>query len=489
MKTTLQDLEPQLLWQYFQVISAVPRASNKEAQVTKFIQDFGTQLGLETELDKASNLIIRKPASPGMENCQTVALQSHLDMVHQKNAGTNFDFDTQGIEMYVENNWVKANGTTLGADNGIGVAAIMAILASKELPHPPLEALFTVNEENGMSGAKGLEPGKLQASILLNLDSEDINTLTIGSAGRVAIYITGKYNPEQIPSSGFKTYQLKLENLTGGHSGLDIHLGRGNAIILLNQFLSEATKQFGVRMASITGGGLLNAIPRAASAVVFIPTNETEAFRHFVHQQASTWAITFKATDPNLTFTVTPCNKESKVLPADIQQKLLQSINIILNGVYSVTPEMETLVQTSNNLASIKVEGSVYEVNYFARSSHDQEKMELANSIRQTFEAAGAEVILDGPNPGWAPSPDSAILSLMQSVYRQVFHKPAQVVAIHAGLECGIIGAKYPGMEMVSFGPTILNAHSPDEKVAISTVEMFWKLLCKTLEQIPLKTL
>ena len=486
MSTEVRNLEPKALWNNFADLNAVPRPSKKEERVIKFIKEFGEGLGLETYVDEVGNVIIKKPASKGMENRQTVAIQSHLDMVHQKNADTNFDFDTQGIDMYVDGDWVRAKGTTLGADNGMGVASIMTLLASTDIAHPPIEALFTIDEETGMTGAMGLKGGLLDASIMLNLDTEDDRELTIGCAGGVDVTATGKYGQEQTPT-GAKGYKLSIKGLTGGHSGMDIHLGRGNANKLMNRVLSQAAEQFGLRVATIDGGGLRNAIPRESFAEVAVPAEKEAEFKAFVEEQKSILKNEHSTTDPKLEVLLESIETPAKVAGTDFTGKLLRVLYACPNGIYRMSPDIEHLVQTSNNVARVLVKDGEFTILCLTRSSVDTEKMDLARAIKATLELAGADVKLSGSYPGWMPKPDATIVKLMSDLYRSKFSDEPHVNACHAGLECGILGANYPDMEMISFGPNINGAHSPDEKVQISSVQKYWNFLLETLKRVPEK--
>ncbi|WP_299707792.1 aminoacyl-histidine dipeptidase [uncultured Pontibacter sp.] len=486
MSTEVRALEPKALWNNFADLNAVPRPSKKEERVIAFMKEFGQKLGLETIQDEIGNVIIKKPATAGMEDRKTVLIQSHVDMVHQKNADTDFDFDTQGIDMYVDGDWVKARGTTLGADNGLGVASIMTLLASNDIEHPAIEALFTVDEETGMTGALGLKGGMLEADIMLNLDTEDDTELTIGCAGGVDINASGTYQPEGI-SGDLKGYKVSIKGLTGGHSGMDIYLGRGNANKLMNRLLYQAAEKLGLRIGSIDGGGLRNAIPRESVAVVAIPTGEAGAFEKFVEELTTTLKTEHATSDPNLALTIEQVEAPAQVLPADYQAKLLRALYACHNGVYRMSPDIEHLVQTSNNMARVLVQDGKLTVQCLTRSSVDSEKMDLAAAIQSALELAGASVSLSGMYPGWMPRPGAGIVQLMSDLYKEKYNGEAHVNACHAGLECGIIGANYPEMEMISFGPNIRGAHSPDEKVQISSVQKYWDFLLDTLKQIPAK--
>jgi len=486
MSKTVRELEPKEMWNHFADINAVPRPSKKEERIIAFMVEFGNKLGLPTIQDEIGNVIIKKPASPGMEGKQTVVLQSHLDMVHQKNASTDFDFDTQGIEMYVEDDWVKAKGTTLGADNGIGVASIMTILASKTIAHPPLEALFTMDEETGMTGALNLKGGLLDAQIMLNLDTEDDDELTIGCAGGIDVTATGSYTLETAPpnSSGYKVY---VKGLTGGHSGMDIYKGRGNANKIMNRILWSAFEKYGIQICSIDGGSLRNAIPRESVAEFVIPQSEEKAMEWFIQSMETELKAEHKTTDPYLSITFEKTDTTIKVMQKGFQSKLLKSLSACANGIYRMSPDILHLVQTSNNLARVLVKEGEYSIQCLTRSSVDSEKMDLANALKHTFELIGAKVDFKGSYPGWTPNPDADIVKIMRNLYQEMYKAEAKVGACHAGLECGILGANYPGMEMISFGPNIRGAHSPDEKVQISSVQKYWAFLMETLQRIPAK--
>jgi dipeptidase D len=445
------------------------------------MREFGEGLGLETVVDKLGNVIIRKPATPGMEDRAGVVLQGHLDMVHQKNADTEFDFETQGIEMYREDDWVKARGTTLGADNGIGVASAMAVLASQDIVHPPIEALFTIDEETGMTGAKGLAPGLLHGRFLLNLDSEDDEEITIGCAGGVDVTVNGSYPTEA--ASG-KAFRVTVRGLTGGHSGMDIHRGRANANKLLCRVLLDLDEQFGIRIAQIDAGGLRNAIPREATAV-FRLEGQGSALRDRLASLAEELQAEYRVTDPALELTLEPTEVSPPVMGRTTQTHLLQAVAACPNGIYRMSPDVDDLVQTSNNLARVRVDEGRFEVLCLTRGSVDSEKMQHAREIRALFRLIGAEVTLSGEYPGWKPVPDSEVVQLVSRIYRERFGREAPILACHAGLECGILGKAYPDIQMISFGPNIRGAHSPDEKVQISSVQKFWGFLQEVLQQVP----
>jgi dipeptidase D len=483
MNEAIRKLEPTALWNNFADLNAVPRPSKKEERVIQFTKAFGEKLNLPTVVDEVGNVIIKKPATKGMEDRVTLVLQSHLDMVHQKNASTQFDFNTQGIEMLVEGDWVKANGTTLGADNGIGVASIMALLESKDIPHPALEALFTIDEETGMTGALALKAGLLDAKIMLNLDTEDDHELTIGCAGGVDVTASGHYKTE-IPQHA-TAFKVSVKGLTGGHSGMDIHKGRGNANKLMNRLLVKLQKEFSIEISSIDGGGLRNAIPRESVAEFTAPADKDGKLKEVIKAYEATVKAEHQTTDPNLVITVESTDKPVAVLDKAFQNTLLKSIYACPNGIYRMSPDIQGLVQTSNNIARVLVKDGSYQIQCLTRSSVDSEKTDLQDAIIAAFELTGATLSTAGSYPGWTPKPSSAIVKLMSDLYLERYKEKANVSACHAGLECGILGTNYPDMQMISFGPNITGAHSPDEKVQISSVQKYWGFLLETLKRIP----
>jgi dipeptidase D len=484
MSDEVRGLEPKALWKNFSDLNEIPRPSKKEEKVIEFAKNFGEALGLNTYVDEVGNVIIKKPAFAGMEDKAIVALQSHLDMVPQKNADTDFDFETQGIQMFVEEDWVKAKGTTLGADNGIGVAAIMTLLAAEDIPHPPLEALFTIDEETGMTGAKGLKGGILDAKVMLNLDTEDDDELTIGCAGGIDVTAEGSYSEERL-TEGYLSFAISIKGLTGGHSGVEIQLGRGNANKLMNRFITTASHEMEVRLSSIDGGGLRNAIPRESNAVISISEVDLDALNRSVDNFNKILAVELAITDAGAQLIAEPTDSAGMVLEKDFQNKLLKGIYACPSGIFRMSPEIDGLVQTSNNLARVLVKDGQYQILCLTRSSSDSEKKDEVNAIRATFELVGATVTTGGSYPGWTPQPEAKIVKIMQQLYKDLFHEDAKVAAIHAGLECGILGTNYPDMEMISFGPNIYGAHSPDERAQISSVQKFWKYLLETLKNTP----
>ncbi|GGW31163.1 aminoacyl-histidine dipeptidase [Arenibacter certesii] len=484
MGKEIRELEPKEVWNKFADLNAVPRPSKKEERVIEFMMDFGKNLGLETIKDEVGNVIIRKVATKGMEDRKTVILQSHLDMVHQKNNDTDFDFDTQGIQMYVDGDWVRAQGTTLGADNGLGVATIMALLESKDIPHPALEALFTIDEETGMTGAKGLKGGLLKGEILLNLDTEEDDEIDIGCAGGVDVTAKAVYDEEKCPEDSV-AFIISVKGLSGGHSGMDIHKGLGNANKLMNGLLVKAADKYNIKIAEINGGGLRNAIPRESTALVVVNGAYVEKFTQDFEKWAQSITNDFSATDPSLKITVQPTEAPSKVMGSKERESLLTALNDAHNGVYAMSASMEDLVETSNNIARVEVKGGSLKIACLTRSSVEAGKNELTSSLKSVFKKAGYEVNLSGDYPGWNPNPDSAILKVLQAKYVELFKEEPNVVACHAGLECGILGQNYPEVDMISFGPTIKGAHSPDERASISSTQKFWKYTLSILESTP----
>ena len=481
MNEQIRALAPQVLWNHFADLNAVPRPSKKEQRVIAFMKAFGEGLGLPTSVDEAGNVLIKKPATAGMEGRQTIVLQSHLDMVHQKNSDTQFDFDQQGIEMYVDGDWVKARGTTLGADNGIGVAAIMSLLSATDIPHPALEALFTIDEETGMTGALELKGGLLSGKTLLNLDTEADNELTIGCAGGIDITATGSYN--EVAPTGQTAFKLSVKGLTGGHSGADIHLGRGNANKITARLLLHLCNENGVSVSAINGGSLRNAIPRESVATIVTATAQEAGVKAYIDSMKAILADEYQVTDPNLTITLEPAAMPEKVLDGAFQNTILRAIYACQNGIYRMSPSIQGLVQSSNNLARVLVENGKYSIQCLTRSSVDSEKTDLQDTIISALQPLNNDIATSGGYPGWAPRPDAPIVKLMAELYEELYHSKPHVNAVHAGLECGILGTNYPDIQMISFGPNIMGAHSPDERAQISSVQKFWGYLLETLKR------
>ena len=487
MSQEVRNLEPKALWNKFADLNAVPRPSKKEERIIAFMMEFGQKLGLETFEDDIRNVIIRKPATPGMENRKPIVLQGHLDMVHQKNNDTDFDFDTQGIDMYVDGDWVRARGTTLGADNGLGVAMIMAILESTTIKHPAIEALFTIDEETGMTGALNLKGGILKGEILLNMDTEEDDEIDIGCAGGIDVTATRDYNEEETPE-GSVGYTITVKGLKGGHSGMDIHKGLGNANKIMNRLLFDGFENFGLQIAEISGGSLRNAIPRESVAQVIIASIYDEAFVFDMQEVIGDIKTEFKTMEPNLTIEIVKNETlPAKVMDLGVQEGLLRAIYAAHNGVYRMSADMEDLVETSNNIARVILKEGQITIQNLTRSSVETSKMDLANALRSAYELFGCEVDFAGSYPGWTPNVNSEILDVLTSIYEKQNGEKAKVVACHAGLECGILGTNYPDMDMISFGPTIHGAHSPDERASIKSSQKFWDFVVEILENIPVK--
>lgn len=482
----IRSLEPKELWNYFADLNAVPRPSKKEERVRAFMIDFGQKLGLKTVQDAIGNVIIYKAASSGMENRKTVILQSHLDMVHQKNEGTQFDFESEGIRMKIDGDWVLAEGTTLGADNGIGVAAIMAILASDSLQHPTIEALFTIDEETGMTGAMQLDGSMLTGEILLNLDTEDDDELSIGCAG--GIDTNTKMNLALVPvEKDFACFEIRVSGLLGGHSGMDIDKGRANANKLLTRVLYHLLGVMDFQLISFDGGSLRNAIPREAKATIAID-------HEFEGQLEVEFAVIlsaiqreFSKIEPQLSISFVPTKGSEKAVDKADSIKILNALTAVHNGVFRMSPDIEGLVEASSSLARVIISNGEFVTQSLQRSSVESSKDEVANTIRCAFESIGSSVVQTGDYPGWQPNPNSEVLTLMRNLYTEKFNSEPHVKACHAGLECGILGKHLPETDMISFGPNIRAAHSPDEKVQISSVQKFWSFLLETLIQTPQK--
>jgi len=482
----IQNLEPVEIWKHFYALTQIPRPSKKEAEVIAYMKKFGEDLGLETVVDNVGNVIIKKPATPGFEKRKGVVLQGHLDMVPQKNSDKKFDFEKDPIEASIDQDWVTANGTTLGADNGIGVAAAMAVLESKKLKHGPIEALFTIDEETGMTGAFGLKPGLLDADILLNMDSEDEGELYVGCAGGVDVWAGRSYSSEATPD-GMTAYRINASGLKGGHSGLDINLGRANANKILFRFLMQAESDFKIRLVEAAGGDLRNAIPRESHAVITVPENRKSDFESFVKHYETMYRSEFAETEPDLKFTAEATKLPDSVIEPAQQYRFIRAIFACPNGVQRMSSSMKGLVESSTNLAIVKIIDGNFEAVSLTRSSVDSAKEAIAWKIAAVFQIIDADVRLEGDYPGWKPDMKSPILKTCQEVYNAEFGKIPEIKAIHAGLECGLLGGVYPGLDMISFGPTIRFPHSPDEKVNIGTVKKFWEFLVAILEAVPEK--
>lgn len=479
----LSNIEPQIIWKNFSKLNAVPRPSKKEEKVIAFIKEFGENLGLETTVDEVGNVIIKKPATPGMENRKSIVMQSHLDMVCQKNNDVNFDFETQGIQMEVDGDWVKAKGTTLGADNGLGVATIMSILESSDIPHPDLEALFTIDEETGMTGALGLKPGQLTGQILLNLDTEEDDEIDIGCAGGIDVTVTQNYAVE---ASNGQIVRIEVKGLQGGHSGMDIHKGFGNANIIMGRILYKALENQNVQLISIDGGSLRNAIPRESVALISV-RNASEFIENVTNGIKKEILEEFASVEAHLQINIENSTSSEEALSVEDSKKIILVLKSLHNGVYRMSPDVQDLVESSNNVARVELKEGGLKILNLSRSSVDSSKDSVAEQLKSVSELAGMNVEFSGSYPGWKPKPGSEIVQVLEKIYTEKFAEKPHVVACHAGLECGIIGANYPEMEMVSYGPTIRGAHSPDEKANISSTQKFWSFTKDILANIPLK--
>ena len=486
MSKEILNLEPKGVWKNFYELTQIPRPSKKEAKIIAYLKKFGEDLGLETIVDEIGNVIIKKPATQGMENRKGIVLQGHVDMVPQANSDSNHNFETDPIDAYIDGDWVTARGTTLGADNGMGVAATMTVLESKELVHGPIEALFTVDEETGMTGAFGLKKGILDGDILMNLDSEDEGELYVGCAGGVDGNIKFKYNTISSPAN-YTSLNLVVKGLKGGHSGVDINLGRGNSNKILFRILKEATTKFDLKLSSVFGGSLRNAIPRESFASVLIPDDKVNDFNKFLTEQQAVIANEIKTVDPELKIEASKIDDAKTIFDKESQSKLINLIYSIPNGVMRMSNDMNGLVETSTNLAIITTQDNVAEISCLLRSSVDSAKDDLKEMMHSACELAGADVKFEGEYPGWKPNMESPILATMLDGYKNQFGKIPEIRAIHAGLECGLLGGVYTNWDMISFGPTIRFPHSPDEKVNIETVKKFWEFLVETLRTAPKK--
>ncbi len=481
----MRNQEPKALWNNFYSLTQIPRPSGKKKEISDFLANYGRSLSLETIQDEIGNVIIRKPASPGMEGHPGVILQGHMDMVPQKNSDKVFDFEKDPICAYVEDNgeWVTADGTTLGADNGIGVATAMTILADKEAVHPALEAFFTVDEETGMYGANDLKGGVLQGKTLLNLDSESEGELYIGCAGGVDTTAKFDFEPVEV-EEGDIALKVVLKGCKGGHSGCDIHLQRANAIKLLFRFLKTAVSEYEARLVCVQGGSLRNAIPREAECVITIPQEGYDDMQQLVDEYEDLFIREYDGVEENISLSMQEVECPKTEMPEDVQDFLIHAVCVCPHGVYRMIPEMPDIVETSNNLSTIAMNGNSVTVLCLTRSSVESRKEELKQMIQSAFSLAGADVQFSGDYPGWKPNVHSHVLTLMQDIHKRLFGATPRVVTIHAGLECGIIGRNYPGMDMISFGPTIEHPHSPDERVNIATVQRFYRFVLETLKEL-----
>jgi dipeptidase D len=483
----VRDLEPKAIWNHFEDLNAVPRPSKKEERVRQFMIDFGKSLNLDVSEDKIGNVIIKKAATSGMEDRETVILQSHIDMVHQKNADTEFDFLTQGIESFIEDEWVKAKGTTLGADNGMGVAAAMSLLSSTDVAHPALEALFTIDEETGMTGAKELDGALLSGKILLNLDTEDDDEFSVGCAGGIDTNSEMTYSQEEIGAE-FSLFDIEIKGLKGGHSGMDIASGRGNANLLMNRIIHALTSVTDVRIVQLEGGSLRNAIPRESFGTIAVPRQDIAETEKVFATIVSEIKIEYSFVEPGMTASlVSSLSSFDKMISKEDQLSIISCIYTTPNAVWKMSDKIEGLVETSSSLAKVIIKNGTFVTQSLQRSMSESGKNDVANAMRLHYQAAGAEVIQGGDYPGWEPNPNSRILEVLKRNYIEMFNEEPKVAACHAGLECGILGRHLPDCDMISFGPTIRHPHSPDEKVNIESVEKFWKFLVKIIGETPSK--
>jgi len=484
--TDIRKLEPKQVWNYFHEITQIPHPSKKEKKLVDYVVKFGKDHKLETIIDKPGNVIIRKPATKVMEKRKGVIFQTHLDMVPQKNSDKKHDFEKDPITTVVDGEWVKADGTTLGSDNGIGVAAVLAVLASKDLVHGPVEALFTIDEETGMTGVFGLKAGLLKGDILMNLDSEDEGELYVGCAGGINVVINKNYKEEKSPK-GMAAFRVVAKGLKGGHSGVDIALGRANSNKIMFRFLMQAESDFGIRLAEAAGGDLRNAIPRESYSVVLVPEIKAKEFEKFVRSYEKMYRAEFSETEQDLSFNCKKTGIPLSVMNQGDQYRIIRALFACPNGIQRMSQAMKALVETSNNLAIVKCLGGKFECHNLTRSSVDSSKEATAWKIAAVFQLIDAKVTMSGSYPGWKPNIESPVLKTMSNVYKKMYGRVPEIKAIHAGLECAIIGGVYPKLDMISFGPTIRYPHSPDEKVNIPSVKKFYDFLCETLKQVPVK--
>lgn len=485
-QSALSGLEPKAVWQAFEEITKVPRPSKKEEKILAYLKDWATKNNFSYVQDKVGNLIINKPATKGMENKIPIALQGHVDMVCEANSDVNFDFDNQPIEAYIDGDFVKAKGTTLGADNGIGVAMGMAAMTTPGVAHPPLELLCTVDEETGLTGANNLETGIMNAKIMLNIDSEEEDAFTIGCAGGINTFGTYEYVKDEVPTESI-AFKIGVTGLLGGHSGINIHEGRGNAIVLLTRILWKLTRKVNIRISSIDAPGKHNAIPREAFATVFVKEAAIKDFEDYIADCRKNMAREFNTKEPNLKVSYSQVDTPKFVMNPDFQRKVIDSFQIMPHGVYRMSPDIKDLVQTSTNFAVVKTTPEEITVLTSQRSSVESEKIIMASKVQTAMEMGGARVVSSDGYPAWEPDVNSNVLKLGKEVYKKVFAKEPIISVIHAGLECGLVAEKYPGTDMLSFGPNLFDVHTPSEKVQISSVNKMWNFLVELLKNIPEK--
>ena len=476
MNEEMLNLKPTKVFYYFNEITKIPRPSKKETQISEWLEATGHKLGLPTKRDGVGNVLISKPATPGKENVTPVIFQAHMDMVCEKNADTDFDFEKDGIQTYVDGEWLKAKGTTLGADDGIGMAMALALLDDPDLEHGPIECLFTIDEETGLTGAKALEAGFMSGKMLINLDSEDEGQFFIGCAGGQDTIATLDCDYENLESPA-KFFKVTVKGLQGGHSGDDINKGRGNAVKLLTRLLWNGYCDYDMRVADIQAGNLRNAIAREGFAVVAVPESNAEAFTQYVMKMDAVLKSEFHTTDAGVTAVIEPADACDQVLEETFQIDLLNALLVCPHGVQAMSQDIPGFVETSTNLASVKKVDDKITITTSQRSSVGSRKQAIVDKVSTAFWMIGADVVTTDGYPGWDPNPNSEVLRVLVDAYKNLFQKEPQVLAIHAGLECGLFSEKYPELDMVSIGPTLRGVHSPDEKLEIKTVQMCWDLL------------
>ena len=482
----IKNLKPECIWRNFDALTQVPRPSGHLEKVQQFLLDFAKRAGVEAYKDEAENIVMRKPATPGMENRKTTILQAHMDMVPQKDKDSTHDFVNDPIQTYIDGDWVRAKGTTLGADNGLGVAAIMAIMEATDLKHGPLEALITADEETGMFGANALPEGKLEGEILLNLDTEEDDELIIGSAGGVDITATLDYKSVESDKEDVAV-KVVIKGLKGGHSGLEICEGRGNANKMMARIVRDAIADDDACLATWHGGNMRNAIPREAEVVLTLPKENKEDLVALVAEYKTIFNDEFKGIENEITVLVEDVDLPAEVVPEEIQDNLVDAIYAAHNGVWRYIPSSPNIVETSSNLAIVDIEGGKAAVKILARSSSESVKEEISRSLESCFNMAGMKVEFSGEYGGWNPNTESELIKVMQGLYKELFNEEPKVQVVHAGLECSIILSKYPGLDICSFGPTLRSPHTPNERAYWPSAAKFWALLTRTLEEIPVK--
>ncbi|MGE5479329.1 MAG: aminoacyl-histidine dipeptidase [Chloroflexota bacterium] len=484
MAKILTGIEPALVWEYFEQITQVPRPSKKEERIAEFMVNWAKEQGFESQRDALGNVVVRKPASHGYENRTPVAIQGHLDMVAEKNSDVEFDFDNDPIQPYIDGDWIKARGTTLGADNGIGIAMGMAAMTAEGVKHPPIELLCTLDEETGLTGAQQLGTDLLQAKIMINLDSEEDGAFTIGCAGGLNTAASYAYKAGEA-HPGSKAFKLSVKGLRGGHSGIEIHDGRANAAKVMTRLLWNLTEMFHISLSDFNSGNKHNAIPREAFATITVPEGSAVDFNKYVEEFNKTLQIEYRTKEPNLMISAEAAGNVSRVMDAEFQKRLLMSFYVCPHGVMRMSPDIAGLVQTSTNFAIVETREAEVYVLTSQRSSVESEKMHMGQMVKLAFELGGAVVTSGDGYPAWEPNVASPILNMAKGVFKSQYGHEPKIEAIHAGLECGLIGEKYPGMDMLSFGPNLKDVHSPDEMIQISSTQRIWRLLLGILENIP----